>query len=130
MTSFCRKYSSPNHKEAAMRFTSITLTCLCMVMTTVPVMAKDTKPAQMDHQAMMDTYKKLATPGEPHKQQASLAGTWTTKTKEWMDPTKPPTESTGTCEEKVLLDGRFLQQVCNGEMMGQPYTGIGTTGYD
>ncbi|HEY6083785.1 MAG TPA: DUF1579 domain-containing protein, partial [Nitrospira sp.] len=53
-----------------------------------------------------------------------------TKTKEWMEPGKPPMESTGTCEEKVLLDGRFLQQECMGEMMGQPFSGIGVLGYD
>jgi hypothetical protein len=57
-----------------MHFTSLTLICLCMVMTTGPVLAKEKKPSQMDHQAMMETYKKLATPGEPHKQLASLAG--------------------------------------------------------
>ena len=79
---------------------------------------------------MMEVYKNLATPGEPHKQLASLAGSWTTKTKSWMEPNKPPMESTGACEEKVLLDGRFLQQECTGEMMGQPFTGIGVTGYD
>ena len=93
-------------------------------------MAKEKQPDQMDMQAMMDTYKKLAIPGEPHKQLASLAGSWTTKTKEWMDPNKPPMESTGTCEEKMMLDGRFLQQECTGDMMGQPFTGIGVTGYD
>jgi hypothetical protein len=113
-----------------MRFTSIILTCLCMVMTTVPVLAKDTKPAQMDMQAMMDTYKKLATPGEPHKQFASLAGSWTTKTKEWMEPDKAPMESAGTCDFKMLLDGRFLQQEFTGEMMGQPYSGVGISAYD
>ena len=113
-----------------MRLTSITLTCLCIVMTTGPVSAKDKKPAQPDMQAMMETYKKLSTPGEPHKQLASLAGSWATKTKEWMDPSKPPMESTGTCEEKVLLDGRFLQQECTGEMMGQTFAGIGVLGYD
>ena len=112
-----------------MRFKSITLTCLCMVMTTGPVLAKD-KPGQPDMQAKMDTYKKLSTPGEPHKQLASLAGSWATTTKEWMDPGKPPMESTGTCEEKVLLDGRYLQQECNSEMMGQPFAGIGVIGYD
>ena len=58
----------------------------------------------------METYQKLATPGEPHKQLASLAGTWTTHTKEWMEPGKPPTESTGTCDFKVLLDGRFVKK--------------------
>ncbi len=84
----------------------------------------------MDHQARMEAYQKLATPGEPHKLLMSQAGSWTTKTKSWMEPNKPPMESTGACEDKVLLDGRFLQQECTGEMMGQPYYGIGTHGYD
>ena len=113
-----------------MRFISIALTCLCFLMIAVPALAKDKEPVQMDMQAMMDTYKKLATPGEPHKQLASLAGSWTTKTKSWMEPNKPPMESTGSCEEKILLDGRYLQQECTGEMMGQPFTGIGVQGYD
>lgn len=113
-----------------MRFTSITLTCFCMVMITAPVLAKDKKPSQMDMQAMMDTYKKLATPGEPHKLFASLAGSWTTTTKEWMEPGKPPTESTGSAEMKMLLDGRFLQQDYTSIMMGQPYSGIGLSAYD
>jgi hypothetical protein len=96
-------------------------------MTTGPVLAADKQP---DMNAMMDAYKQLATPGEPHKQLASMAGSWTTTTKEWMDPSKPPMESKGTCEEKVVLDGRFLQQECRGEMMGQPFAGIGMIGYD
>jgi hypothetical protein len=113
-----------------MRITHVTLIGLCLVLSVSVAMAKEKKPAKMDMQAMMETYKKLATPGEPHKQLASLEGSWNTKTKEWMDPNKPPTESTGTCEEKTLLDGRFLQQECTGDMMGQPFTGIGVTGYD
>ena len=113
-----------------MRITHFTLIGLCVVLSVSVAMAKEKQPDQMDMQAMMDTYKKLAIPGEPHKQLASLAGSWTTKTKEWMDPSKPPMESTGTCEEKVLLDGRFLQQECTGNMMGQPFTSIGVTGYD
>src|SRR5687768_16983934 len=102
------------NEEAFMRYSTITLTCLCMVLVTVPVLAKDKKPTEAEMQAMMETYKKLATPGEPHKQLASLAGSWTTQTKSWMDPSKPPTESAGTAEMKVLLDGRFLQQEFTG----------------
>ena len=114
-----------------MRFTSVPLICLCMVMGTVPVLAKDKKSEkQMDPQAMMEAYTKLATPGEPHKQFASLAGSWTTKTKEWMEPGKPPSESTGSVEMKMVLDGRFLQQEFTGEMMGHPYSGLGISGYD
>jgi hypothetical protein len=94
-------------------------------------MAKDKKQEkQMDPQAMMDLYKKLGTPGEPHKQFAGLEGSWTTKTKEWMEPGKPAMESAGTCDFKMLLGGRFLQQEFNGNMMGGPYSGIGVTAYD
>ena len=38
-------------------------------------------------------------------------------------------ESSGTADE-AHLGGRFLQQEYTGSMMGQPYSGVGTTGYD
>ena len=114
-----------------MRLKLIALISLCGVAATSFVMAKEQKQEkQMDPQAMMETYQKLATPGAPHKQLATLVGSWTTKTKEWMEPNKPPTESTGSCEQKMLLGGRFLQQECTGDMMGQPFSGIGVSGYD
>lgn len=114
-----------------MRFTHFTVTGLCLVLTVSVAMAKDKKPAkEMDPQAMMELYQKLATPGEPHKLFASLTGSWTTTTKEWMEPGKPPTESTGTADLKMLLDGRFLYQEFTSQMMGQPFSGIGIDGYD
>lgn len=85
---------------------------------------------KMDMQAVMDVYTKLGTPGAPHKMLASIAGSWNTKIKSWMEPDKPAMESTGTCEQKMLLGGRFLQQEFTGEMMGSTFTGIGVTGYD
>ena len=81
-------------------------------------------------QAMMDVYTKLGTPGAPHKVLASMVGSWITKIKSWTEPDKPPMESTGTSEQKMVLGGRFLQQDFTGEMMGSPFTGIGVTGYD
>ena len=114
-----------------MRFTFVPLTCLVLLIVASPVMAKDKKQAkQMDQQAMMEAYMKLATPGEPHKLFASLAGSWTTKTKSWMEPGKLPMESTGSAVMKMLLDGRFLQQEFTGEMMGQPFSGVGIDAYD
>jgi len=114
-----------------MRLIQLTLSGLCLLLLTSAAIAKDKKPEKpMDPQAMMELYKQLATPGEPHKLFASLAGSWATKTKEWMEPGKPPTESTGTAEMKTLLDGRFLYQEYNSQMMGQPYSGIGIDGYD
>ncbi len=61
----------------------------------------------MDPQAMMEVYAKLATPGEPHKQLASLVGSWTTKTKEWVEPNKPLIESTGSAEMMSCWTGAF-----------------------
>ena len=114
-----------------MRTIQLILTTLCVVLMTSVAYAKDDKAAQpKDPQAEMERYKKLATPGEPHKLLASLAGSWTTKTKEWMEPGKPPVESTGSAEMKMLLDGRFLQQEYSGQMMGQPFSGLEIIGYD
>jgi hypothetical protein len=85
---------------------------------------------KMDMQAMMEVYAKLATPGAPHKLLASMVGSWNAKIKTWTEPNKPPMESEGTSGQKMLLGGRFLQQEFTGDMMGNPFTGIGVTGYD
>ena len=114
-----------------MRFLSIAVTTLCMALMVSPALAKDKKGQKpMDPEAMMELWKQLGTPGEPHKLFATLVGSWTTTTREWMEPGKPPMESTGTAEMKMLLDGRFLYQEFNGQMMGQPFNGIGIDGYD
>ena len=114
-----------------MRRILMTLTVLCFVVSGSLAAAKEKKESkQMDPQAMMEVWKQLATPGAPHQLFATLAGSWTTTTKEWMEPGKPPTESTGTAEMKMLLDGRFLYQEYNSQMMGQPFSGIGIDAYD
>ncbi len=116
-----------------MRYGILTVTVLSLVVLSSGAMAKE--KAKHDHkapdpQAMMELYKQVATPGEPHKLLATLVGSWTTHSKDWMEPGKPPVESDGTVEMTMLLDGRFLHQDFHGDMMGQPYHGIGTTGYD
>lgn len=114
-----------------MRLRNLILVALCVVLMNSVALAKDKKSDKpMDQQAMMEVWKQLATPGEPHKLFATLAGSWTTTTKEWMEPGKPPTESTGTAEMKMLLDGRFLYQEYSAQMMGQPFSGVGIDAYD
>jgi len=91
-------------------------------------MAKQSKI--LDMQKMMQIYQKIGTPGEPHKLLAKLEGSWTTRSKGWVEPGKPPMESSGTCEQKMILGGRYLRQEYTGDMMGTPYTGISIMGYD
>ena len=87
-----------------MRSTCILLTCLCLVLLVVPASAEDKQSAHpKDPQAMMEMYKKLATPGKPHQQLASLAGRWTTASKSWMEPDKPPMESTASASTPCSL---------------------------
>lgn len=117
-----------------MRLRHLMLIGTCLVMAACSATAEERHHAQemgkMDMQAMMETWMKLAQPAEPHAQLAGMAGSWTTKSKEWMEPGNPPVESTGTSEMTMLLGGRFLQQRFDGSMMGRPYNGIGTTAYD
>ena len=85
---------------------------------------------KLDMQEMMEIYKKVGTPGEPHKLLAKLEGSWTTRTRGWMEPDKPPIDSIGTCEQKLILDGHYLRQEYTGDMMGAPFTGINILGYN
>ena len=78
----------------------------------------------------MDIYADLATPGAPHKLLARMAGTWSMKGSCRMEPGGDWIEHTGISEQRMVLDGRFLQQDFKGEMMGTSFTGIGYTGYD
>ncbi|MGQ0667349.1 MAG: DUF1579 family protein, partial [Nitrospiraceae bacterium] len=72
-----------------MRLIYLAVATLCLMLTVSTALAKEKKQQKpMDQQAMMELWKQAATPGEPHKLFATLAGTWTTTTKEWMEPGK------------------------------------------
>ncbi|MDH3252629.1 MAG: DUF1579 domain-containing protein, partial [Ignavibacteria bacterium] len=91
---------------------------------------KEAKGLDQDKEAMMKIWQEVATPGESHKFLSQSVGTWETASKAWMDPSQPPEESKGTTKFTMILGGRFLQQEATGQMMGQPFKGIGIVGYD
>ncbi|NCI50108.1 DUF1579 domain-containing protein [Sediminibacterium roseum] len=76
--------------------------------------------------AMMDA----ATPGKEHEMLAKMNGNWKAETTMWMAPDGPPMVSTGNVVYKMILGGRYQQMLFSGNMMGAPFEGIGTTGYD
>ena len=87
-------------------------------------------PPPMDSATMMKKYQEYMTPGEMHKMLASWDGKWTTESTFWMDEKAPPSKSTGSCENKMILGGRYQQSIHTSSMMGQPFEGVGMTGYD
>jgi len=80
--------------------------------------------------AMMAAWEKAGTPGENHKKLEPFVGTFDTKVKSWMAPGAPPEESVGVSESRWVLENRFVETRFEGSMMGQPFTGLGYTGYD
>lgn len=98
------------------------------------VMAADKpKPAAKaatDEKAAMEAMMKASTPGENHKKLEAFVGTFDVKVKTWEKPGAAPQESAGTSEGKMVLGGRYVHEDFQGTFMGQPFTGMGMTGYD
>lgn len=102
---------------------------------------KDKKPGgPPDMAELMKAYMAVATPGEHHKNLDHFVGTWDVAVKTfWGGPGAPPAESKGSVTTKWILDGRFILEDVNGEMLlpdekGQmkprAFKGMGMTGYD
>ncbi|MHC4990168.1 MAG: DUF1579 domain-containing protein [Planctomycetota bacterium] len=89
---------------------------------------------------MMDEYMKSLQPGKPHRMLDSSIGKWDTVTKMWWGgPGAPPVETNGTAEREWVLDGRFVLDKHESEMMMPdasgnmkpiPWEGMGLTGFD
>ena len=73
---------------------------------------------------------KAATPGPQHEVLKKMAGDWNAKVTTQMDPSQPAQVQSSTSTLTMLMDGRYCQEVVSGQMMGQPFSGMGITGYD
>jgi hypothetical protein len=88
------------------------------------------KASEHDHDAMMEKWKEFSTPNENHKVLDALVGDWDYTIKWWMSPDAKPEESKGTSEVEWIMGGRFIEHSVEGTSMGQPFEGMGITGYD
>jgi hypothetical protein len=111
--------------------------CLAVALTAGLAMAQEAqdKPKkkngkEVDPQAMAEAYEKAAQPAEEHKLLQKQVGKWNLSVKTWPAPGAPANEETGTAETKSLLGDRYVQMNFSSNMMGKPFTGIATTGYD
>ncbi len=92
--------------------------------------AKDNPFAQLSMEEQMKAMMELATPGPEHERLQQLVGDWDLTIKMRFGPKEPWQDAPGTIEAKSVLGGRFVVQHYQSTMMGQPFEGIGTLGYD
>lgn len=115
------------------RSTIAVLFLLVLCCTVVSALAQD-KPKEPAAPAMsaaeMEAMQKAGTPGEPQKRLGRLVGDWTFTNTMWMAPGQPPATSTGTMHGVALMGGRYVEHTWKGDMMGMPFEGRGTDGYD
>ena len=86
--------------------------------------------APPDPKVMMEMMQKAATPGPMHKKLDAIIGTFDASVRTWMDPTKPPEDSQGTAVNAWVLGNRYVETKYEGTFMGEPFSGLGFTGYD
>lgn len=109
--------------------------CICLAATATVAYAQSKEKGKpgappMDSKAMQEMMAKAAALGPQHEGLKRRVGNWNLTVKSWMDPSQPPTEAKSTSVVTALMDGRYIQEVSTGEMMGMPFTGMGITGYD
>ena len=63
------------------------------------------------------------TPGSVHQMLAKSDGEWTAETTLWAAPGAPPTKSTGTAVNRMILGGRYQESKNTGNFMGMPFEG-------
>ena len=91
---------------------------------------KQAPPMTEEMKKMMDAYMAYGAVGAPHQLLAERAGNWDVTVRMWMAPGAPPEESKGTMEATMEMGGRYLLAKFTGTAVGQPFTGLGITGYD
>jgi Protein of unknown function (DUF1579) len=105
-------------------------TITALFFATTNASAETSAPMDAKKQEMMKKYQAAATPGEPHKMLAGIAGQWRTESKMWETANAKPETSKGVANFKMILGGRWLQQDFQGTAMGQSFEGLGLLGYD
>jgi hypothetical protein len=100
--------------------------CLLGLMTLVSFSSRLSAQSQEE----MKAYTSYMTPGPVQQMMAKSAGAWTGAVTTWMQEGAAPTNSILESTNEMILGGRYLQTTHKGTMMGSPFEGIGTMGYD
>ena len=83
-----------------------------------------------EKQEMMKKVEAAGAPGPGHKALEHFVGNWKAEVKCWMDPAGAPAVSQAAAKASWTMNGRFLDEEFQGEMMGKPFRGRTLMGYD
>lgn len=104
---------------------------LILLALSLPAWSQEPAPAKDDPmQAMMAAYARYGEIGKEHRLLHQRVGTWDVTVRMWMAPGSPAEESKGTSECRLILGGRYIQEKFESMVMGQPFSGLGLTGFD
>jgi hypothetical protein len=70
------------------------------------------------------------TPGQAHKQLEPMLGNFDVRILTWVDPSKPPLESTASAVSVWVLGNRYVQTMLVGGPSDDAFSAIGYIGYD
>jgi len=72
----------------------------------------------------------LAAPGPEHQRLQAIVGKWDQEIKVWPQPGAKLMTLKGSCENKMILGGRFLVSECTGNMGGMSVESTHIMGFD
>lgn len=85
--------------------------------------------AAVDTAAMNKAWASYMTPGVQHQMLAKADGKWDAEISFYYNPDSPSVHKV-TCENKMILGGRYQQSNYKGAIDGMPFEGIATLAFD
>ena len=83
-----------------------------------------------DSATMAKNWQDYMMVGDVQKMMATWDGTWDGEVTMWMEPGASPQVSKSTAVNKMIINGLYQQSNHSGDMMGMPFMGQSTLGYD
>jgi hypothetical protein len=98
--------------------------------TKVAAAATESKHEALPDSVMMKNWEQYMTPGKEHQMMASWDGEWSGNVTMWNSPGTAPSTSNMEATNKMVMGGRYQQSNITGTMMGKPFEGMSTMGFD
>lgn len=86
--------------------------------------------AMLSEEEMMAKWQEFSAPGAGHEVLKRKVGTWSLDVNMFQPDGASMGQSKGRSEVKWIFDGRYLHDTTEGDAMGMPFQGVGTTAYD